>query len=108
MTAAVTGKSSSSDIRAGKRSAPIVAALLSGTDAGEQLAALLASGPPGTDAEVTRATRLVDEAGGLDWAHREAERRLATALAHLETFGADTAAVSELTALARYVVERDL
>ena len=37
----VTGKSSSSDVRAGKRSAPVVAALPSGNDAGRRLASLL-------------------------------------------------------------------
>ncbi len=44
--AAATGKSSSSDVRAGKRSAPIVAALTSGTAASKLLARLLADGPP--------------------------------------------------------------
>ena len=84
----VTGKSSSSDMRAGKRSAPIVAALPSG-DRRRRAArrAARAGGPPGTDADVTRATQLIDEAGGLDWATARPTRRLATALAHLETFG---------------------
>ena len=104
----VTGKSSSSDIRAGKRSAPIVAALHSQTDAAEHLAGLLAAGPPSSEADVARAARLVDEAGGLDWARREAQAHRDAALAHLEIFGADTAPVAELTQLARYVVERDL
>src|SRR5665213_3316277 len=61
--AAATGKSSS-DVRAGKRSAPIVAALNSGTAASEQLAKVLAGGPLVSDDDVTHATKLIDEAGG--------------------------------------------
>jgi geranylgeranyl diphosphate synthase, type I len=105
--AATTGKSSSSDVRAGKRSAPIVAALTSGTAASEQLARMLASGPLTADDDVTHATKLIDEAGGLEWAAHEADRRLALALGYLENLSAPTGTTSDLAALARYVVERD-
>ncbi|HTC70811.1 MAG TPA: polyprenyl synthetase family protein [Acidothermaceae bacterium] len=105
--AATTGKSSSSDVRAGKRSAPIVAALSSGTAASKLLARLLAEGPPTADDDVTYATKLIDEAGGLDWAADEADRRLALALGHLDNIAAPTGTTSDLAALARYVVERD-
>jgi geranylgeranyl diphosphate synthase, type I len=109
--AAATGKSSSSDVRAGKRSAPIVAALTSGTAASKLLAQVLADGPPASDDDVTYATKLIDEAGGLEWAAHEADRRLALALAHLdnvaENFAAPAGTTSDLSALARYVVERD-
>jgi geranylgeranyl diphosphate synthase type I len=105
--ASVTGKSASSDVRAGKRSAPIVAALAAGTSASADLARMLAEGPPVTDDDVTHATKLIDEAGGLDWAAGEAERRLALALGHLDALALPTAAHSDLAQLARYVVERD-
>jgi len=105
--AAATGKSSSSDVRAGKRSAPIVAALTAGTAASKLLARLLADGPPTSDDDVTYATKLIDEAGGLEWAAQEADRRLALALAHLENTAAPAGTTSDLAALARYVVERD-
>jgi geranylgeranyl diphosphate synthase type I len=105
--AATTGKSSSSDVRAGKRSAPIVAALTSGTAASKLLARLLADGLPTSDDDVTYATKLIDEAGGLDWAAQEADRRLALALGHLENTAAPAGTTSDLAALARYVVERD-
>src|SRR5450631_588399 len=107
---AATGKSSSSDVRAGKRTAPIVAALNSGTLAAAELGRLLADGAPTTDDDVTHVTKLIDEAGGLDWAAHEADRRLALALAHLDAvgqLGAPAAATSALASLARYVVERD-
>ncbi|HEY3923604.1 MAG TPA: polyprenyl synthetase family protein [Acidothermaceae bacterium] len=111
--AAATGKSSSSDVRAGKRSAPIVAALNSGTAASEQLAKLLAGGPLTSDDDVTHATKLIDEAGGLEWAAHEADRRLALALGYLDVLSlqqkmsAKTGTTCDLAALARYVVERD-
>ena len=108
--AAATGKSSSSDVRAGKRSAPIVAALNSGTRAAAELARAPRRRRPTTDDDVTHVTKLIDEAGGLDWAAQEADRRLALALGHLdalEPLGAPAAATSGLAALARYVVERD-
>jgi geranylgeranyl diphosphate synthase, type I len=109
--AAATGKSSSSDVRAGKRSAPIVAALTSGTSASKLLARLLAEGPPASDDDVTYATKLIDEAGGLEWAAHEADRRLSLALAHLagvaENIATPAGTTFDLAALARYVVERD-
>jgi geranylgeranyl diphosphate synthase, type I len=103
----VTGKSSSSDVRAGKRSAPIVAALVSGTRAADQLAGLLAAGPPTAEDDVIYASKLIDEAGGLDWAAREADRRLALALAHLDGLRLPRSPAADLAELARYVVERD-
>jgi geranylgeranyl diphosphate synthase, type I len=105
---AVTGKSSSSDVRAGKRSAPIVAALRSGGEASTRLAALFAGGPLTAQDDVTLATKLIDEAGGLAWAAREADARLGKALAHLDAVGSPNPhAVADLTALARFVVDRD-
>ncbi len=103
----MTGKSSSSDVRAGKRSAPVVAALTSGTDAGRRLERMLADGPPESEDDVALATALITEAGGLSWAAREADDRLARALAHLEVLPAGSAARNDLTTLARFVVERD-
>jgi geranylgeranyl diphosphate synthase type I len=104
---AVTGKSSSSDVRAGKRSAPIVAALRSNTDAGRRLQELFAGKPPTSEADVTLATALIAEAGGLDWAAREANRRLASAIDRVNGTGLCEPAASELTAIARFIVDRD-
>jgi geranylgeranyl diphosphate synthase, type I len=104
---AVTGKSASSDVRAGKRSVPVVAALDAGTDASRRLADLLAGGAPSTDEDVALATKLIEEAGGIDWAAREADAHLDRALGHLEALAAPQDAVADLVALARYVVDRD-
>ena len=101
-----TGKSSSSDVRAGKRSAPIVAALMSGTAAGDRLAELFAAGPLEDD-DVELATSLIDEAGGLAWAAREADTRLARALDHIAPLQLTEPAASGLAEIASFIVDRD-
>jgi geranylgeranyl diphosphate synthase type I len=105
----VTGKSASSDVRAGKRSAAIVAALQSGTSEGQRLAELLADGPPRTEDDVARATALIIDAGGVDWALGEADRLLDRALGCLDRLGptAPTRTIEDLTEVARYIVARD-
>jgi geranylgeranyl pyrophosphate synthase len=56
---------------------------------------------------VRLATELITEAGGLEWAAREADRRLGAALAALDGASMPNAALQDLVTLARYVVERD-
>jgi geranylgeranyl diphosphate synthase type I len=102
-----TGKSSSSDVRAGKRSAPIVAALSADSAAAAQLAELFAAGAPATEADVALATQLISDAGGLDWAAREADARIAAALAHLDALELLPGPAAELAAVATYIVNRD-
>ncbi|MCL2780434.1 MAG: polyprenyl synthetase family protein [Actinomycetia bacterium] len=103
----VTGKSASSDVRAGKRSAPVVAALSAGTEQSRQLAGLLAAGPPQTEEEVALAARLIVDAGGVDWATREADARLSAALAALDAVELPAEARDDLIAMGRFVVNRD-
>ena len=102
-----TGKSSSSDVRAGKRSAPIVAALTSGTPAGQRLAELFAPGPLEDEDTVALATSLIEEAGGLDWAAREADARLAKALRQLDELELEEPGATGLADIATYIVTRD-
>jgi geranylgeranyl diphosphate synthase, type I len=105
---ATTGKSSSSDVRAGKRSAPIVAALNAGNDAAARLAALFMDGPPDTEDDVALATKLIDEAGGLGWATHEADARIARAFGRLERIDLpNERARADLIAIAHYIVARD-
>jgi geranylgeranyl diphosphate synthase type I len=73
----VTGKSVHSDLRARKKSLPVVAALTSGTDAGQELAGLLASPESLTEDDLRRAAQLVEAAGGKDWAQDKADSALA-------------------------------
>ncbi len=111
---AVTGKSASSDVRAGKRSAPVVAALRSGTNAGDELAEVLRAGAPETEDEVTHVVTLIDTAGGISWATTEAERLLTGAYEQLDALDRldrallrDPDALNELRELAGYLVRRD-
>jgi geranylgeranyl diphosphate synthase type I len=103
----ITGKSASSDVRAGKRSAPVVAALESGLDASRRLSDLLADGAPSSDEDVTLATKLIEEAGGIDWAACEADAHLARALERLGSLPSPQHIVDDFVAIARYVVDRD-
>jgi geranylgeranyl diphosphate synthase, type I len=102
-----TGKSSSSDVRAGKRSAPIVAALGADSAAARRLAGLFAEQPPSTEEDVELATELIIEAGGLEWAERTADERLSSALTHLDALDLNRAATAELAGIANYIVNRD-
>jgi geranylgeranyl diphosphate synthase type I len=102
-----TGKSSSSDVRAGKRSAVIVAALASDTAAGRRLGELLANGPLEDEEAVELATSLIDEAGGLAWAAHEADTRLARALEHIAPLDLAEPAAGELAEIASFIVARD-
>ncbi|MGH8963062.1 MAG: polyprenyl synthetase family protein [Jatrophihabitantaceae bacterium] len=104
----VTGKSASSDVRAGKSSAVIVAAMRAATPASDRLTALLQGGPPKAEDEVALVTSLIVEAGGVDWALAEADRLLDRALGCLARVnGIDRRAGEDLANVARYIVARD-
>jgi len=75
----VTGKPVMSDLRARKKSLPVVAALTSGTEPGRELGALLATPGALTEEQLAQAARLVAEAGGREWAEAEADAALAAA-----------------------------
>jgi len=101
----VTGKSASSDVRAGKRSAPIVAAMRA--DASRRLAAMFAGAPPNSDDDVATAISLIHAAGGVTWAADEADDRFAQALEQLQRLPLPNAnAVADLAAVADYIVNR--
>jgi geranylgeranyl diphosphate synthase type I len=103
----VTGKPVLSDIRANKKSMPVVAALRSNTTEAEELAGILADGGPRDESEVVRAARLVDAAGGRDWTAAEADRQLGDAIAALDRVSIPEQVREELVELARYVTARD-
>ena len=100
----VTGKPAGNDIRRGKKSIPIVAAL-EHDDSGE-LRALL-SEPELDDTNVARAARLIDHLGGRAFTEDIASSSLAAAFASLERSGAAPAAAAEMEHVARFVVGRD-
>jgi geranylgeranyl diphosphate synthase, type I len=75
----VTGKPVRSDLRARKKSLPVVAALTGGSPQGPELGALLARPDQLSEDELALAARLVEEAGGKSWTEDEAAAQLAAA-----------------------------
>ncbi|WP_408907298.1 family 2 encapsulin nanocompartment cargo protein polyprenyl transferase [Streptomyces cavernicola] len=98
-----TGKPVGADLLAGKKSLPVVAALTSGTAAGEELAELYPRLGP---ADVGKAADAIDRAGGRDWAQAQAADRMAKAVAQLSRAVPDPEAAGGLLALAEFVTRR--
>lgn len=105
--AAATGKSVYSDLEHRKKSLPVVAALTSGTPAGEELAALYRRGEQLAGADLVRAAELVEQAGGRAWAEAQRDVHLGQALVHLDRADLDHAAADELRSLAQAISRRD-
>ncbi|MGW5346590.1 family 2 encapsulin nanocompartment cargo protein polyprenyl transferase [Streptomyces sp. HUAS TT3] len=99
-----TGKPAGADLIARKKSLPVVAALTSGTAAGEELAALYAG--PMTGDDVRRAADAVERAGGRDWAQAHAADRMGRAVQQLSRAVPDLGAAGGLLALAEFVTRR--
>lgn len=99
-----TGKPAGADLIARKKSLPVVAALTSGTEAGEELRALYAG--PMTGDDVRRAAEAVERAGGRDWAQAHAADRMGRAVQQLSRAVPDLGAAGGLLALAEFVTRR--
>jgi geranylgeranyl diphosphate synthase, type I len=84
-----TGKAAGADLRVGKKSLPVVAAL--NTRQSDELSALYLRPEPLGEHQVQRVADLVERAGGRDWAQDEADRQIAAAEECLAASGiADT------------------
>lgn len=101
-----TGKPAGADLRARKRSAPVVAALCSGTDSGARLAAILESPGELADADVQLAARLVEESGGRSWSTQRADEHTNRAMAALDRLAAAPDTLADLTEVARFLLSR--
>jgi geranylgeranyl diphosphate synthase type I len=104
---AVTGKPVHSDLRARKKSLPVVAALTSGTPAEGELAALYHSDQPLSEAELVHAAHLIEAAGGRTWCQEQADHFFAQALEHLRSADPSPRAGADLVALAELATHRD-
>lgn len=104
----VTGKPVHADLRAHKRSVPVVVALSAGTPQAAELDELLASSPMTDEADVERAVALIEATGADDWTRQAAVAHAERACAALEGATLPEAVASELVDVARYVVGRDL
>jgi geranylgeranyl diphosphate synthase type I len=102
-----TGKPVAADLRARKRSAPVVAALTSGTREGERLAALLAAPGELSDEDVALAAKLVEESGGRAWTLEHADQHTREALNRLDRLSAAPGALGDLTEVTRFLLARE-
>ncbi|AXG82856.1 family 2 encapsulin nanocompartment cargo protein polyprenyl transferase [Streptomyces paludis] len=100
-----TGKPAGADLAAHKKSLPVVAALVSGTPAAEELAELY-RGPLDGPETVRRAADAVERAGGREWAQLQAADRMSAAVQQLSRAVPDLAAAGDLLALAEFVTRR--
>lgn len=104
---AVTGKPVYADLLRRKKSAPVVAALNSGTPQGQRLRELYRGGAVLSEAELENAAALIESAGGRTWAEEQAQQHLTQGLACLVDAGLSAPARHELENLARIAVHRD-
>jgi geranylgeranyl diphosphate synthase type I len=102
----VTGKPVGSDLRARKKSVPVVAALTSETEPGQELAVLLSKPDPLTDDEVRHATKLVEAAGAKARIEQMADAELASALACLNAADMAADVRAEFAAIAEFITAR--
>jgi geranylgeranyl diphosphate synthase type I len=103
---AVTGKPVRSDLRARKKSLPVVAALTAGTPAAAELAALLRRDDPLSEDDLARAAGLVEEAGGKDWTENEAAAQLAAAHRCLAETPMPDGVRAEFAGIAEFITAR--
>jgi geranylgeranyl diphosphate synthase type I len=102
----MTGKPVRADLRARKKSLPVVAALSSGLPQADELRALLISPDPLTEDDLIRAADLVVAAGGRQWAENEADAQLAAANASLAEVDIPANVHAELNAIAEFITAR--
>jgi geranylgeranyl diphosphate synthase type I len=102
----VTGKPVRADLRARKKSLPVVAALSSGTPEAGKLAKILTSDADLSEDELIHAADLVVRAGGKDWAEKEASDRLSAAASCLDGVGIPDEVRAEFMAIAEFITAR--
>ncbi|MFD5463352.1 polyprenyl synthetase family protein [Kitasatospora sp. NPDC127059] len=98
-----TGKPAGADLAVRKKSLPVVAALRSGTPAGEHLRTAYAADSGATPAELAA---LVEAAGSRRWARTQTTRHREAALALLRHAVPDPAAAAELLIMAYQLTEQ--
>lgn len=102
-----TGKPVWSDLRARKKSLPVVAALTSSSGPGDRLRAIYADDTPLAESVLEEAACLIQRAGGRQWAEGAAERESQAALATLERLCLPEPVHHRLVALTDTLSRRD-
>ncbi|GAA4615377.1 family 2 encapsulin nanocompartment cargo protein polyprenyl transferase [Saccharopolyspora hordei] len=104
---AITGKPVFSDLRTRKKTLPVVAALTSGTPAGQRLAAVYLNDQPMSGSDLAQAAELIIFAGGRSWSQDQTDQLLASALVDLGRADLAPRAAEQLSALAHLMTHRD-
>lgn len=104
---AATGKSHSTDLRHRKMTLPVVVALTDTTPAAAELAELYQRQSNLTDTEIDRATTLIEQTRAPHWTREYGHQQLQHASTHLERACPTRTGGEQLTALARFVTDRD-
>jgi geranylgeranyl diphosphate synthase, type I len=95
-----------SDLRARKKSLPVVAALSAGTPPAVELAALLSREGALSEDDLVRAAGLVEAAGGKAWTEAEAGTQLAAAHQCLADTGMPAGVRAEFAGVAEFITAR--
>jgi geranylgeranyl diphosphate synthase, type I len=104
----VTGKPVLSDLRARKKTAPVVHALASDCSDARRLRTLFTTRDALTDEQLHEAPDLVRATGSEEWTRAEGQRRLDAAMAELALVDGEPAAKASLAELAEFIVRRQL
>jgi len=104
---AVTGKPVYSDLRARKKTVPVVAALDSETVAGQRLSEIYFDETAVDDTQLHHMADLLDRSGALRWTERTADEHVQRALRSLRRVDPPPSAETALQEFAAFVTERD-
>lgn len=102
-----TGKANTADLKARKKSLPVVAALGAGTGPSRQLRELYLGDGQLSEADAIRAAELVEAAGGRQWAQQTAGKELAAADACLAELAMDDDVREGFREIVQFVADRD-
>jgi len=103
----ITGKPVGSDLVSRKKSLPVVAALGSGSPAGDELARTYRDGREMDQAAVQRLADLVEQAGGRQWVQDEQRRRTRAAMQALADAKPAPGGTADLAALTTVLTHRE-
>ncbi|WP_019809860.1 polyprenyl synthetase family protein, partial [Saccharomonospora halophila] len=106
-TPEVTGKPVLADLRARKKTVPVVVALESGTADGAALARGYREDRAPTEDDLRTMAALIERTGAVDWTRRRAHRYLEHARSCLDRVDVPPAIHAALSGLTQFVVERD-
>jgi geranylgeranyl diphosphate synthase type I len=103
----VTGKQVYSDLMSRKKSLVVTAAMNSGTEPGQMLAELYQRPQPFEPGELPHIARLIENAGGREWADRQTAREITAAAESLAAANCEPEGAAALLEIAELLATRD-